>query len=238
MQSGILYLIATPIGNLEDITLRALDTLRKVDLIAAEDTRHALILLQRYEIRKPLVSYFEENENRRSQELLGKLLNGQTIALITDAGTPLLSDPGFQIVRKAIDASIPVVPIPGPSSILTALMASGLATDRFVFEGFLPRKKGRRTRLSELASEPRTMIFFESPHRILKTLNDLLAIFGDRQAVCAREMTKIYEEFQRDLLSALIKHFEIHSPKGEFVIVVQGVERQSRHQKTLLPESD
>ncbi|MFA7711431.1 MAG: 16S rRNA (cytidine(1402)-2'-O)-methyltransferase, partial [Candidatus Neomarinimicrobiota bacterium] len=141
MQSGILYLIATPIGNLEDITLRALDTLRKVDLIAAEDTRHALILLQRYEIRKPLISYFDENENRRSQELLGKLLNGQTIALITDAGTPLLSDPGFQIVRKAIDASIPIVPIPGSSSILTALMASGLATDRFVFEGFLPRKK-------------------------------------------------------------------------------------------------
>lgn len=227
METGTLYLVATPIGNLEDCTFRALDTLRKVDLIAAEDTRHASILIQRYEIRKPLVSYYEQNEIRRSQELLEKLLNGQHIALITDAGTPLMSDPGFQIVRKAIENNIPVVPIPGPSSILTALMASGLATDRFTFEGFLPRKKGRMTRLNELANEPRTMVFFESPHRVVKTLNDFLEKFDDRPAVCAREMTKIYEEFRRDRLSDLIKYFELHPPKGEFVIIVQGIERKS-----------
>jgi len=238
MTSGTFYLIATPIGNLGDITLRALDILRGVDLIAAEDTRHATILLQRYEIHKPLVSYYEENEKRRSQELLEILLTGQNVALITDAGTPLMSDPGFQIVRQAIDNNIAIVPVPGPSSILTALMASGLATDRFVFEGFLPRKKGRLTRLNELAHEPRTMVFFESPQRILKTLNDFLEKFGDRHAVCAREMTKIYEEFQRNRLSNLITHFKAHPPKGEFVLVVQGNERKSGRRNKLHPESE
>ena len=174
MKSGILYLVATPIGNLADITFRAIETLREVDLIAAEDTRHAAILLRHYEIRKPVVSYYEENEKRRSQELLDKLSAGQNIALITDAGTPLLSDPGFQLVRRAIENDIQIVPIPGASSILTALMVSGLPTDRFTFEGFLPRKKGRMTRLNELANEPRTMVFFESPHRVLETLQDFL----------------------------------------------------------------
>ncbi len=229
MKSGILYLVATPIGNLADITFRAIETLREVDLIAAEDTRHAAILLHHYEIRKPVVSYYEENEKRRSQELLDKLSAGQNIALITDAGTPLLSDPGFQLVRKAIENDIRIVPIPGASSILTALMASGLPTDRFTFEGFLPRKKGRLTRLNELANEPRTMVFFESPHRVLETLQDFLEKFGDRPAVCAREMTKVYEEFRRDRLSNLIKHFENHPAKGEFVIIVEGIKRKSKN---------
>ncbi len=238
MACGTLYLIATPIGNLEDCSFRALEILRKVDLIAAEDTRHAGILLQRYEIKKPVVSYYDENEIRRSQELLEKLQAGQRIALITDAGTPLMSDPGYQIVRKAIDHDIPIVPIPGPSSILTALMASGLATDRFTFEGFLPRKKGRMTRLTELAGEPRTMVFFESPHRVVKTLEEFREYFGDRQAVCAREMTKIYEEFRRDSISNLITYFTDHTPKGEFVIVVAGSERKHNRPEKYLKESE
>jgi len=234
MDSGILYLIATPIGNLEDISLRAINILKMVDIIAAEDTRHALILLNRYEVRKTLVSYYEENEIRRSQELIEKLLAGQSVALITDAGTPLLSDPGYQIVRKAIENDVQVMPIPGASAILTALTGSGLPTDRFTFEGFLPRKKGRTTRLKELAIESRTMVFFESPHRVVKTLSDFLEYFGDRPVVCAREMTKIYEEFRRDPLSRLIEYFTVHQPKGEFVIVVQGNEqkrtRKSRYE--------
>jgi len=238
LSAGTLYLIATPIGNLEDCSFRALDVLRKVDLIAAEDTRHAGILLQRYDIKKPVVSYYDENEIRRSQELLGKLMTGQSIALITDAGTPLMSDPGYQIVHKALDNDVPVVPIPGPSSILTALMASGLATDRFTFEGFLPRKKGRLTRLKELANEPRTMVFFESPHRIVKTLGEFREYFGDRPAVCAREMTKIFEEFRRDSLSNLIAYFETHLPKGEFVIVVSGAERKHVRQDKYSAESE
>lgn len=236
--SGTLFIVATPIGNLEDLTFRALAVLRKADLIAAEDTRHAGILLRRYEIKKPVVSYYEENESRRSQELLEKLLVGQNVALITDAGTPLLSDPGYKIVREAIENEVAIVPIPGPSSILTSLMASGLATDRFTFEGFLPRKKGRMTRLKDLANEPRTMVFFESPQRIVKTLGDFLEYFGDRQAVCAREMTKVYEEFRRDLLSKLIAYFESHPPKGEFVIVVSGTQRKPTRRSKNTSESE
>lgn len=228
MTSGVLYIVATPIGNLSDITLRALDILRQVNLIAAEDTRHALILLKKYAIETPLISYYEQNEERRSAELLEKLLNGSQIALITDAGTPLLSDPGYRLVQKAIANTIPVVPIPGPSAILTALVGSGLATDRFVFEGFLPKKKGRQTRLRELASENRTIIFFESPFRVVATLEDLLQYFGERRCVCARELTKIHEEFRRGSLSELLAHFKINKPRGEFVIIVEGKEAAKR----------
>lgn len=224
----MLYIVATPIGNLTDITLRALDILRQVNLIAAEDTRHASILLKKYAIETPLISYYEQNEERRSAELLEKLLNGTQIALITDAGTPLLSDPGYRLVQKAIANAIMVVPIPGPSAVLTALVCSGLATDRFVFEGFLPRKKGRQTRLRELASENRTIIFFESPFRVVATLEDLLQYFGERRCVCARELTKIHEEFRRGYLSELLAHFKINKPRGEFVIIVEGKETAKR----------
>jgi len=222
MTSGVLYLVATPIGNLGDITLRALEVLKTVDLIAAEDTRRTTILLHHYNIKKPLISYYEEIEERRSGELLVHLLNGQKIALVTDAGTPLLSDPGYRLVEKAIRQDVRVEAIPGASAILTALSASGLATDRFVFEGFLPRKKGRQTRLRELACEPRTIVLFEAANRLLKTLQELVEYFGDRQAVCARELTKIHEEYRRGKLSDILAYYSKKTPKGEIVIVMAG----------------
>lgn len=194
-----LYIVATPIGNLEDITLRALRILRdEVSLIACEDTRHTQKLLDHYSIRKPLVSYHEHNERARAEELLGMLEKGQSVALLSDAGTPLVSDPGYRIAAGAIERGIDVVPIPGPSAVLAALAASGLPTDRFRFVGFLPAKTGaRRKAIEEIAAEHSTVIAYEAPHRALETLSDLAEILGERRIVLARELTKVHEEFLR-----------------------------------------
>ena len=219
---GTLYLVATPIGNLDDITHRAIKVLSAVDLIAAEDTRKTKILLDHYAISKPMLSYFSYNERQRTPQLIEKLLQGMSIALVSDAGTPGISDPAFHIVQSALASGIPIVPIPGPSAFVSALIVSGLPTDRFVFEGFLPVKKGRKTKLEFLRTEPRTIILYESPHRILKTLGEIQASFGDRQVVVARELTKNFEEIVRGKLSMILPHLTGKPTRGEYVIVVEG----------------
>ncbi|MBC7186333.1 MAG: 16S rRNA (cytidine(1402)-2'-O)-methyltransferase, partial [Calditrichaeota bacterium] len=218
-----------PIGNLRDITLRALDVLEQVDLIAAEDTRHTGILLQHYGIRKPLISYHQYNRVQRTPQLIERLKEGQAVALVSDAGTPGISDPGFYLVRAAITNGISVQAVPGPTALITALVASGLATDRFAYEGFLPTKKGRKTRLEGLRNEERTLVFYESPQRLQRTLRELLAVLGDRQAVVARELTKKFEEIIRAPLSELVSRFESKKVKGEVVLVVEGKGR-TKHQ--------
>lgn len=221
--AGHLFIVATPIGNLEDITLRAIRVLREADLIAAEDTRRTSILLARYEIRKPLVSYHEFNEARRTAELIEKLKNGQRIAVVSDAGMPTLSDPGLRLVRAALDAGIPPEVIPGPSALTMTLAAAGLPVEPFLFYGFLPHKSGQRRRLlTELAPLPYTLAFFESPYRLLRTLADMEEILGDRRAVIARELTKKFEQILRDRLSALRKSLENRSIKGEITLIVEG----------------
>ena len=215
--SGTLYLVATPIGNLEDITLRALRVLREVDLIACEDTRHTRKLLAHYEISKPTASYHEHNERERATQLVEKLKAGLNVALVSDAGTPLVSDPGFRIVRDSIDEGIRVVPIPGPSALVTALAASGLATSEFTFVGFLPaRRAARRARLAELAPVRATLVFYEAPHRIKETLADARDLLGNRQSVVARELTKLHEQFIRGALSEI----EITETRGEIVLLI------------------
>ncbi|HYJ91268.1 MAG TPA: 16S rRNA (cytidine(1402)-2'-O)-methyltransferase [Pyrinomonadaceae bacterium] len=219
--AGTLYVVATPIGNLSDITLRAIETLRSVDLIACEDTRHTRKLLEHFGIKKFLISYHEHNETERATELIKRLQKGESIALVSDAGTPAISDPGYRIVKLAIGSSIRVVPIPGPSAAVAALSATSLPTDSFFFGGFLPAKTGeRRRRLGELASIPGTLAFYEAPHRILRTLADCLDVLGDRSAAVARELTKVHEEIVRGSLSKLISHFEEKSPKGELVLLI------------------
>ena len=219
---GILYLVSTPIGNLEDITYRAVNTLLSVDLIAAEDTRKTKILLDRYNIHKPMVSYYNFNERQRAPELIGKLLAGQSIAVVSDAGTPGISDPAFFLVRAAIEQSIPVVPIPGPSAFIAALVVSGLPTESFVFEGFLPQKKGRKTKFESLQNESRTIIIYESPHRIVKTLMDISTYLGNRNVVVARELTKKFEEVVRGPVQDVLKAISSKPPKGEYVVVIEG----------------
>ncbi|HET9533679.1 MAG TPA: 16S rRNA (cytidine(1402)-2'-O)-methyltransferase [Blastocatellia bacterium] len=219
--AGTLYLVATPIGNLEDITLRAINVLRDVDLIACEDTRHTRKLLSRYEITKPTISYHEHNERERARELVRKLEAGSDIALVSDAGTPLVSDPGFRLVRESLDRGIRVVPVPGPAAFVAALAASGLPSDEFVFAGFLPPRKGaRRARLEEFAGAKTTLIFYEAPHRIRETLEDAREILGDRPAVLARELTKLYEEFLRGSLSEIASSLEPGDVRGEMVLIV------------------
>lgn len=217
-----LYIVSTPIGNLKDITLRALEVLAAVDLIAAEDTRHSQILLNHYQIQTKTVSYHDFNKEKRTPALLEHLKSGQSLAVISDAGTPGVSDPAFYLVRAAIAEQIKVVAIPGASAVLTALIVSGLATDRFVFEGFLPVKKGRNKRLTELANETRTMVFYESPNRVARTCSDLYQAFGNRPAALARELTKIFEQVLRSSLKELIDQMADIKLKGEFVIVVAG----------------
>lgn len=218
---GTLYIVATPIGNLEDITLRALRVLKDVDLIACEDTRQTRKLLTRYEIRTPTISYHQHNERQRSRQLMSKLKEGTSIALVTDAGSPTISDPGLVLIQAAIAEQIPVIPIPGPSALTTALMAAGVPTDRFLFVGFLPSRRARRRReLMTLASLPYTLVFFEAPHRIRATVEDMLEILGDRPAVLARELTKVHEEFRRAQLSRLRRELEERSIRGELVLVV------------------
>jgi len=225
---GVLYLCATPIGNLEDITLRVLQTLREADLVAAEDTRRTRRLLSHYDIHTPIISYHEHNRRRQGEYLLERLAGGDTVALVSDAGTPGISDPGEELVREAVDRGIPVVPLPGPSALLAALVVSGLAVERFVFEGFLPaRGGGRNRRLAELAGETRTIVLYEAPHRLLKTLEDLTVSLGDRRACAARELTKLHEELLRDTLSGLKEHFTAHPPRGEFVLVIEGAGDES-----------
>ncbi|MDX2033645.1 MAG: 16S rRNA (cytidine(1402)-2'-O)-methyltransferase [Blastocatellia bacterium] len=218
-----LYLVATPIGNLEDITLRALRVLREADLIACEDTRHTGRLLDHFGIRKPTISYHEHNEESRSRELVERLQQGQSIAIVSDAGTPGISDPAYRIVTAAIEQGIPVIPIPGATAMIAGLIASGLPTDAFLFAGFLPaRSMARRARLEELKPERATLILYEAPHRIRATLADCLAILGDRPASLARELTKLHEEFLRGPLSALGEHFDAQAPRGEMALVIAG----------------
>jgi len=217
----MLYVIATPIGNLGDITLRALEILKSVDLIAAEDTRHSGILLKHFGIKKPFISYHEHNEAMRTAELVERLTSGENIALITDAGMPGLSDPGLRFVRECIKREVSFTIIPGPSSILTALVGSGFSTDKFCFRGFLPVKSGQRERELRAAVERHeTVIFFESPYRLTKTLAACIDIMPDRQLCVARELTKKFEEFRRGMPGELLAHYEAHPPKGEIVLVI------------------
>ncbi|MEK7831915.1 MAG: 16S rRNA (cytidine(1402)-2'-O)-methyltransferase, partial [Acidobacteriota bacterium] len=218
-----LYLVSTPIGNLEDITLRAISVMKSVDLIACEDTRHTGRLLNHFGISKPTVSYHEHNEQARADELVQRMLEGKSIAIVTDAGTPGISDPAYRIVLAAIENGITVVPIPGAVALVAGLVASGLPTDSFLFAGFLPAKKmARRTRLEELKAERATLVFYEAPHRIRETLFDALEVLGDRQSSLARELTKLHEQFIRGKLSELVAHFDTHQPRGEMTLVIAG----------------
>jgi 16S rRNA (cytidine1402-2'-O)-methyltransferase len=220
----MLYVAATPIGNLSDITLRALEILKDVDLIAAEDTRHSGILLKHYQINKPLISYHEHNEAMRTAQLVERLAAGEKIALITDAGTPALSDPGARLIRECIKRGLDFTIIPGPSSILTALVGSGLSCEKFSFGGFLPIKSGQREReLRAAAAREETSIYFESPYRLTKTLKAAIDILRDRQLCVARELTKKFEEFRRGTAEELLGHYEKHPPKGEIVLIISAL---------------
>lgn len=227
MISGTLYIVATPIGNLQDITFRAIEILKKVDYIAAEDTRHTRQMLTHYGLHNHLISLHDYNEEQRLKKIFADLKNNKNIALVSDAGTPLISDPGYSLVRFIREQGGKVVPIPGACAAIAALMVSGLPTDHFVFEGFLPHKSSARLiRLQELSSEPRTIVFYESVHRIIETLKAMYQVFGEeRLAVLARELTKKFETIQSGSFNALIEHFDRHSDqvKGEFVILVKGV---------------
>ena len=223
--SGKLYLCATPIGNLEDMTFRVVRTLKEVDLIAAEDTRNSIKLLNHFEIKTPMTSYHEYNKIDKGHYLVEQLLEGKNIALVTDAGTPGISDPGFLVVRECVRNGIEVQCLPGATAFVPALVASGLPNEKFCFEGFLPQKKGRQTRLKTLAEEHRTMVFYESPHRLLKTLTQFAEYFGaERQATVSREISKLHEETVRGSLAELIEHFTATEPRGEIVIVLAGID--------------
>jgi len=216
----MLYIVSTPIGNLEDMTLRAIRILKEADCVAAEDTRHVSILLNKYEIKNRVVSYHSYSSTGKLEYIVSLLKEGKNIALVSDAGTPGISDPAYTLIRRALEEGIQICPIPGASAVLAALVMSGKRMNEFVFLGFLPLKKGRQTLLKSLNDEERTVVFYESPHRILKTLNDLLTFLGDREIAIAREITKIYEECLRMKVSEAIAHFTAHPPKGEFVILL------------------
>jgi len=221
-----LYVVPTPIGNLEDITLRALRILKEADLVLAEDTRTSRILLDHYQIKKPLLAHHKFNEHKTVHSIVQRILSGETIALVSDAGTPGISDPGYLLVHACIEQGIPVEILPGPSALIPALVGSGLPCERFVFEGFLPLKKGRQTRLNRLKEEERTIILYESPHRLARTLNDLSAFLGtDRKTVVVREISKKFEEFNRGTLGELAAFYRQNPAKGEIVIVLQGADR-------------
>jgi 16S rRNA (cytidine1402-2'-O)-methyltransferase len=221
-RAGTLYLVSTPIGNLEDITRRALRVLAEADLVACEDTRHTRKLLDHYGIKTRTVSYHEHNERERAEELVGRLLAGESVALVSDAGTPSVSDPGFRLVRAAVENRIAVVPVPGPAAFVAALVATGLPTDEFYFGGFLPaRAVARRARLSQLRALPATLVFYEAPHRIAETLRDAREILGEREAAVARELTKLHEEIARGRLSDLAARFDDEArARGEMVLVI------------------
>lgn len=222
---GKLYVIPTPIGNLEDITFRALRLLKEVDFILAEDTRTSGILLKHFEIKKPMFSHHKFNEHKTVETVVNKIKAGETAALISDAGTPAISDPGFLVVRQCIREDIEVECLPGATAFVPALVTSGLPNDRFCFEGFLPQKKGRMTRLKSLTEESRTMIFYESPHRLVKTLTQFAEYFGtERNGSVSREISKLYEETVRGTLTELITHFTEKEPRGEIVIIIEGID--------------
>jgi len=227
IEVGTLYIVSTPIGNLKDITHRAIEMLNNVDLIAAEDTRRTGVLLKHYDIKTPLSSFNSYNQVKKSDHFIARLLKGQDLALVSDAGTPGVSDPLYYLVRAALDESISVVSLPGPSAVLGALTVSGLPVNRFVFEGFLPRKKGRKTFIENLVEEKRTIVLFESPHRLAKTLNELYQVMGNRQAVLARELTKIYEEVLRGTLEELMTIADKRKLKGEITIVIAGFSKKN-----------
>lgn len=219
-----LYLIPSPIGNLGDITYRAVEVLKNADGILCEDTRTSSVLLRHYNIQKPLTPYHQHNEHKVLGYLIEQIQAGKTYALITDAGTPGISDPGFLLVRECIKNNIPVECLPGATAFVPALVQSGIPSNRFVFEGFLPLKKGRQTMLKQLATEERTIILYESPHRLVKTLHELASAFGpERPAAVCRELTKMFEETRKDTLAALAQHYEAHAPKGEIVLVIAGL---------------
>jgi 16S rRNA (cytidine1402-2'-O)-methyltransferase len=227
MEKGTLYLVATPIGNLQDITLRAINTLKEVELIAAEDTRQTIKLLNHFEIKKPLVSYYEHNKIVKGNYLIEQLLQGKDIALVSDAGTPGISDPGEDLVRLCIENDIKVTMIPGPVAAVTGMVISGLPTGRFVFEGFLPmNKRTRQERLKQLKDETRTIIFYEAPHKLSYTLKDMYNVWGDRRIALARELTKRYEEVIRCSLFEAMERFQVEAPKGEFVVIIEGQDEQ------------
>lgn len=231
---GTLYIVPTPVGNMEDITLRALRVLKEVDVVLAEDTRTSGILLKHFDIRQTLLSHHKFNEHGTSAAVVSRLLSGQNVALISDAGTPGISDPGFFLVREAVKAGIEVVTLPGATAFVPALVSSGLPCDRFAFEGFLPQKKGRQTKLESLRNEQRTMIFYESPYRLVKTLQQLAEVFGpDRQVSVAREISKVHEESVRGSLAEVVAHFTETEPRGEIVVVLAGApnEKESKRQQ-------
>lgn len=219
-KTGILYLVSTPIGNLGDITFRAIETLKKVKVIAAEDTRHSKRLLNHYGIITPLLSYYEYNRDVRIPKIIEIIKSGDSVSLISDAGTPAISDPAYKLVRSAIENKIKIESVPGASAVLASLIPSGLPTDRFVFEGFLPNKKGRKKRIESMKNEIATIILYESPKRLIRTLRQLCEVLGDRPAVVARELTKIHEEYIRGTLNDLHNHFIEKTPKGECVILI------------------
>lgn len=226
IQPGKIYLVPTPIGNLEDISKRALNVLSEVDIIGCEDTRHSGKLLNRFDIKKKLISYHDFNESSKAKKLIEEVKTGKSIAIITDGGSPGISDPAYRIVTLAIENNIELIPLPGPTALIPALTASGLPTDRFFFEGFLPQKSsGRKKRFKQLENLPHTMIFYESPFRIEKTLDDLFEVLGDRNICIAREISKIYEEFTRGVTSDVINKIKNKKIKGEIVLVVEGKRR-------------
>jgi len=226
--AGKLYLVPTPIGNLQDITLRALAVLQEVDLILAEDTRTSAKLCQHFEIKTPMKSHHMHNEHKMLQGVVSQLLSGASVAVISDAGTPGISDPGFLLVRAALQEGVAIECLPGATAFVPALVVSGLPCDRFVFEGFLPVKKGRQTRLTELNQESRTMVFYESPHKLIKTLTDFCTVFGpDRPLSVSRELSKLHEETLRGSCQSILEHFSQQPPRGEFVLVLGGLSKQT-----------
>ncbi|MCB8977987.1 MAG: 16S rRNA (cytidine(1402)-2'-O)-methyltransferase [Ardenticatenaceae bacterium] len=219
----MLYLVATPIGNLGDITLRALETLRQVDVVASEDTRKTGLLLKHFEISKPQLSFHEHNEAKAGQKIMNLLAEGKSVAVVTDAGTPGISDPGYSLVQRAIAEDVPVTMIPGPTALVMALVLSGLPAHSFTFRGFPPRKGGKRQRfLAVDAESPHTLVFYESPYRLKAFLEDALEVYGDRETAVCNELTKLYESVQRGRLSELIAHFAKEEPRGEYVVVIGG----------------
>ena len=231
MTIGTLYIVSTPIGNLEDITLRAIRVLKEADLVAAEDTRHTRHLLDRYQIETQLTSYHDHNKEEKAPVLVARMLEGKSVALVSDAGTPGISDPGYFLINLAIDQKIPVIPIPGATAAIAALSVSGMPTDRFVFEGFLPAKHlARLKRLREVAEEERTIVFYEAPHKIIRAVEDMIEVFGDRRVVITRELTKIHEETIRGTFSECLKRLHEGSIKGEFTVIVHGATTELKMQ--------
>ena len=224
----MLYLVATPIGNLGDITLRALETLKEVDIVVSEDTRKTGIMLKHFDIKKPQISFYEQNEKRNLPRILSALQSGQSVALVTNAGSPAVSDPGYTLVRAAIEAGIPITSIPGPTALISALILSGLPVHSFTFRGFPPRKSGPRKRFfAEDQESAHTQIFYESPYRLVAFLKDALAVYGDRPAAVANDLTKMFEAVDRGTISELITHFEEITPRGEYCIVISGLDRSA-----------